>query len=315
MKHRRSTPWIHRWSRLMIAGIATVGAVVTAYLAIVKFTQGSTVCPTKGCDLVLASSYATVLGLPLALFGFLAYASMIVFAVAPLLINQQSYKAFRSKLEDWTGLLLFAGGTAMMVFSGYLMYLLAFEIKAACLYCVGSALLSASLFTLAIVGRDWQDIGQLLFTGFVVATIVLVGTLGVYANGKNPVLADSSLSSEQPSLEGSAITTTSGKAEIALAQHLKQIGAVFYGAYWCPHCHDQKQLFGKEAIKEIPYVECDPKGVNPQTDRCKVAGVQGFPTWVINGKTVTGTQSLPELAQLSGYRGPRNFQNFQPDGK
>jgi uncharacterized membrane protein/glutaredoxin len=298
-----------------MAGIATVGAVVTAYLTIVKFAQGSAVCPTKGCDLVLASPYATVFGLPLALFGFLAYTSTIVFAVAPLLINSQSNKALRSKLENWTGLLLFAGGTAMTVFSSYLMYLLAFEIKAVCLYCVGSAILSALLLTLAIVGRDWQDLGQLLFTGFIVATIVLVGTLGVYANVKNPVLADSSSSTEQPSPGEPAITTTSGEAEIALAQHLKQTGAVFYGAYWCPHCHDQKQLFGKEAIKDIPYVECDPQGVNPQTDRCKAAGVQGFPTWVINGKTVRGTQSLPELAQLSGYKGPRNFQNFLPDGK
>lgn len=58
-----------------MAGLATVGAVVTAYLTVIKFTQGSTVCPTKGCDIVLASSYATVFGLPLALFGFLAYTS------------------------------------------------------------------------------------------------------------------------------------------------------------------------------------------------------------------------------------------------
>ncbi|PSB48856.1 hypothetical protein C7B80_03835 [Cyanosarcina cf. burmensis CCALA 770] len=315
MKQRYSTPWIHRYSRPLMAGLATVGAVVTAYLTVVKFSQGSAACPTSGCDIVLASPYATVFGLPLALFGFLAYASMVIFAVAPLLVNSQSNKALRSKLENWTGLLLFAGGTAMMVFSGYLMYLLAFEIKAVCIYCVGSAILSASLFTLAIVGRDWQDIGQLLFTGFIVVTIMLVGTLGVYINAKNPAIADSSHSTEQPSPEGYPITTKSGEAEIALARHLKQIGAVFYGGFWCPHCHDQKQLFGQEAVKDVPYVECDPKGNNPQTARCQAAGVQGFPTWVINGQTVTGTQSLSELAQLSGYRGSRNFQNSLPAGK
>lgn len=203
----------------------------------------------------------------------------------------------------------------MMVFSGYLIYLLAFEIKAVCIYCVGSAILSALLFTLAILGRDWQDIGQLLFTGVVVGIIVLVGTLGVYASVKNPAIADSSSSTEQPSSGGYPVTTRSGQAEIALAQYLKQIGAVFYGGFWCSHCHDQKQLFGKEAVKEIPYVECDPKGNNPQTDRCQAAGIQGYPTWVINGKTVTGTQSLSELAQLSGYKGPHNFQNSLPAGK
>ena len=41
MIQRRSNPWIHRYSRPMMAGIATIGAVGTAYLTIVKLTQGS----------------------------------------------------------------------------------------------------------------------------------------------------------------------------------------------------------------------------------------------------------------------------------
>lgn len=310
MKRQRSTPWIYRWSRPIMAGIATVGAIVTAYLTVVKFTQGSAVCPTSGCDIVLASPYATVFGLPLALFGFFGYASMVIFAIAPLLVPQ-SNKQLRSQLESWTGLLLFAGGTAMLVFSGYLMYLLVFEIKAVCIYCVGSAIFSASLFTLALIGRDWQDIGQLFFTGIVVGMLVLVGTLGVYANVKNPEIASRSI----PGEAGPAITTTSGAAEIALAAHLEQVGAKMYGAFWCPHCHDQKQLFGKEAMGQIDYIECDPKGKNPQPDLCKAANVKGFPSWEINGKFVSGTQSLEKLATLSSYQGPGNFQNSLPYGK
>ncbi|NHC35969.1 vitamin K epoxide reductase family protein [Scytonema millei] len=314
MKRQSRTPWVHRYWRPLMAGIATVGAAVTAYLTAIKLTQGSAICPTSGCDIVLSSPYATVFGLPLALFGFIAYASMALFAISPLLVPQ-SNQQLRSQLQSWTGLLLFAGGTAMTVFSGYLMYLLAFKIQAVCIYCVGSAILSTSLLSLAIVGRNWQDIGQLLFTGFIVATLVLVGTLAIYANANNPALSNSNTSTEQLSRQEYAITTTSGQAEIALAQHLKQIGAVFYGASWCPHCHDQKQLFGKEAAQEIPYVECDPKGINSQTERCQAAGVRGFPTWVINDRTVMGTQSLSALAKLSGYRGGHNFQSFQPTGK
>ena len=34
MKRKRSIPWIHRWSRPLMAGIASVGAAVTGYLAI-----------------------------------------------------------------------------------------------------------------------------------------------------------------------------------------------------------------------------------------------------------------------------------------
>ena len=85
-----------------------------------------------------------------------------------------------------------------------------------------------------------------------------------------------------------------------------------YGAFWCPHCHDQKQLFGKEAFSQINYIECDPKGKNPQPDVCQAEGVKGYPTWKINGQSVSGTQSLEELAQMSGYQGARNFQNAKP---
>lgn len=53
MKRRRSLPWIHRFSRPIIAGIATVEAVGTGYLTVVKLTQGTAACPTSSCDVVL----------------------------------------------------------------------------------------------------------------------------------------------------------------------------------------------------------------------------------------------------------------------
>ncbi|MHC5862831.1 hypothetical protein [Nostoc sp.] len=58
---------------------------------------------------------------------------------------------------------------------------------------------------------------------------------------------------------GWEITTSSGDAELALAQHLVNIGAKEYVAWWCPHCHEQKLLFGKEAYQIINHsikVEC-----------------------------------------------------------
>jgi glutaredoxin len=78
-----------------------------------------------------------------------------------------------------------------------------------------------------------------------------------------------------------------------------------YGAYWCPHCIDQKNKFG-EAKKLIPYIECDAKGENPQTALCQEKGIKGFPTWEINGKMLSGERSLDELADASGYKGDRN---------
>ncbi|MDX2242273.1 MAG: vitamin K epoxide reductase family protein [Leptolyngbyaceae cyanobacterium bins.302] len=306
MRKPRSVPWIHRWSRPLMAGIAAIGAAVTAYLTITRLTGDPTACPTGGCDVVLSSPYATVFGLPLALFGFLAYASIIGFAIAPLLVNAPDQKQLRSTLERWTGLLLFIGGTAMMIFSGYLMYLLTSEIKAVCIYCVGSAVLSTSLFVLSIIGRDWEEVGQLFFTGIIVGMIVLVGSLGMYANVKNPQVAN------EPGTI--AVTTSSGAAEISLAQHLKQTGAKMYGAFTCPHCQNQKGLFGKQAADQLNYIECHPQGKNAQPDLCTSAGIQGFPTWEIGGKLYQGEKTLKELADLSGYQGSRNFQNQSLEG-
>jgi uncharacterized membrane protein len=82
-RSKRPTPWIYRWQRPIMAGVATLGAVVTAYMTYTKLAGSKTACPIEGCNIVLNSPYANVFGLPLALFGLLAYLAMIGFAVAP----------------------------------------------------------------------------------------------------------------------------------------------------------------------------------------------------------------------------------------
>ena len=307
MIRRRSTPWIHRWSRTVMGAIAAIGVVETAYLTIAKFTTGSVICPTSGCDKVLNSPYATVFGtVPLSLLGCLAYLSIAILALAPKAVNPNTNKGLHSQLENKTWQALFIITAAMVIFSSYLMYLMAFEIKDLCIYCISSALFSLSLFVLVLVGREWEDIGQLVFTGILVAMVSSIGALGLYNSVRSPATSVST-----PGIVAPAVTTTSGPAELALVRHLREIGAKEYGAYWCPHCHDQKMLFGKEAAALIDYIECDPRGQNSRAEICQAAGanIKGFPTWEIKGQFYSGTQSLEKLADLSGYTGPRNFQN------
>ena len=330
MIRRRSTPWIHRFSRLLIAGIASCGALVTGYLTIVKLTGGAAACTASstavgtgaGCNSVLSSPWAEVLGQPLALFGFLAYFSMLVFALAPLLFKGGENKEQRQKLENLTWTLLLIGSISMTVFSSYLMYVLFSQIKTVCPYCIASALFSLTMLVLTIIGRNWEDIGQILFTAVIVGMVTLIGTLGIYA-GVTP----DGIAAESPTQQSGAITfipkenpqpgvgwevtTTSGEAEIALARHLKEIGAKEYIAWWCPHCHEQKLLFGKEAYQEVPHTDCapadNPNNVKPE---CQTAGIQSYPTWKIKGKTYTGAKSLEELAKLSDYQGATNFKYY-----
>lgn len=320
---RRSTPWIHRWSRVLIGAIAILGALLTAYLTISRLTAGEVVCLSNAgaqgsstCKDVLSSPYATVFGLPLSLYGCLAYISMAAFAFAPLAIKSPEQKDLRSKLENWTWLLLFAGATAMTVFSGYLMYVLATQIQATCLYCIGSALFSLSLLVLTVIGHSWEDIGQLAFTALVVVMVTLISTLGVYAN-VNQTASDGGTippisGSPNPAVGGWEIKTTSGEAEIALAEHLSKTGFKMYGAYWCPHCHEQKALFGQEASSKLNYIECAPEGKNGQPNVCAQAGIKGFPSWGFNGKIESGVKPLDQLAKLSGYQGPQNFKYSLP---
>jgi glutaredoxin len=77
-----------------------------------------------------------------------------------------------------------------------------------------------------------------------------------------------------------------------------------YTAYWCPHCHEQKELFGKEASAKLGLVECAADGQNSQKPLCDTKAIEGFPSWEINGKLDSGVKSLAELARLSGYSGP-----------
>jgi uncharacterized membrane protein len=322
MIRRRSTPWIHKWSRILIAAIAALGALTTGYLTIEKLTGRSAACVAqagaKGCNDVLSSPWGTVFGQPLALFGFLAYISMVIFALAPLAVKPEENKEQRKKLENWTWLLLLAGGIAMSVFSSYLMYVLASQIKALCPYCIASALFSLSMLVLTIVGHPWEDIGQIFFTAIIVGMVTLIGTLGIYS-GINKTDGTALTPAGDVSLEpkgqpkpgiGWEITSTSGEAEIELAKHLTKIGAKEYIAWWCPHCHEQKQLFGKEAYKEINHIDCDPQGKDAKPDLCVAAGIKGYPTWQINGKLYPNVQSLEKLSQVSGYQGPKNFKNF-----
>lgn len=85
----------------------------------------------------------------------------------------------------------------------------------------------------------------------------------------------------------------------AFAQCLTDKGAVMYGAYWCPHCANQKKFFGS-SFKHVTYVECDPKGSDAQPELCLAKGVQSYPTWEINGEMQSGEMPLPVLAEKSG---------------
>ena len=103
------------------------------------------------------------------------------------------------------------------------------------------------------------------------------------------------------------VSSKSSASATQLAEHLNKIGAVQYSAYWCPHCHDQRELFGKEAASKLNIIECAEDGKNNQSELCKAKGINGFPSWEVNGRIESGVKSLAELAEWSNYKGPKDF--------
>lgn len=332
MLRRRNQTWIQKKSRFIIGAIAIVGLILTLYLTITKLMGGEVACSTDatktaaGCNSVLDSAYAYPLdpqgktGPPLSLFGSFAYLVMATLALSPLFVNPEKNKQLRLNLEKWTWWGMAISSFVMATFSAFLMYVLAFKLQMVCYYCIGSALFSFSLLTLTIIGHDWEDMGQIIFTGVAIALITLVSAVGVYANvdvavHQNPpeIAQDGKIVIPKPTVPpqppiGWEITTTSGESEIALADHLAKSDAVMYSAYWCPHCYDQKQLFGKEAFNNhLKKVECTPEGKDGEPQKCVDAKIRAFPTWIIQGKVYEGVQSLEKLAELTGYTGKQNF--------
>jgi uncharacterized membrane protein len=307
---RRQVPWIYQYSRLLIGAISILGIGVTAYLTWVKLSNNG-VCGTEGCQIVLASPFANVGGFPLTGLGLLSYIAVAVMAFAPMLVNPKTNKAAHNQLNNLTWLGLFIVGAGMAVFSGYLMWLLAAVIQAACPFCIASAIFTFLIFGLTLFGRDWDDIGQLIFTGIGVGLGSLLLSLILYntavgADGKE-ITSLAPTTAPTPGI-GWEIKSKSGTAEIALAEHLAQKGAKMYSSYWCPHCYEQKQLFGKQAWEKITNIECAPDAKkNPQPELCTKAGIKGFPTWSIDGKLDPGVKKLSQLSKLTGYQGDTQF--------
>ncbi|OHA66643.1 MAG: hypothetical protein A3C82_02090 [Candidatus Wildermuthbacteria bacterium RIFCSPHIGHO2_02_FULL_47_12] len=84
------------------------------------------------------------------------------------------------------------------------------------------------------------------------------------------------------------------------AQCLADEQVIMYGADWCPHCQNEKKLFG-DSFRLVPYVECPD---DPQL--CLKEGIKGYPTWVFpDGRRFVGEQGLEKLSKESGCALPQ----------
>ena len=86
----------------------------------------------------------------------------------------------------------------------------------------------------------------------------------------------------------------------AFAQCLATHDARMYGLYWCPHCIEQKEMFGA-SFQYVPYTECAIKGSSELVPACKIAGAKLFPSWQFGADPPKeGVLSLAALSDKTG---------------
>jgi len=271
---RSSLPDRHRAERAdwIVAAIAAVGVMVTAYLTAIAWSGTAPVLCSEGggCDLIQRSQWSTLLALPVALWGLGLYGVLVLLSLVPM-------TRLRRWQRSWSIALL---GVAISL---YLTAAGAISLEAFCPWCLFSLALIATIFVLLTLRRPpsaprWR--GWLVNHGLFVGVLLLA--LHLHWSGMFQPRAEPRMT--------------------ALAQHLDATGAKFYGAFWCPSCREQKKLFGG-AADALPYVECSPAGrQGGMAFECVNAEIRDFPTWIIRGRRYEQIMQPDELATRSGFR-------------
>ncbi|MFO7764335.1 MAG: vitamin K epoxide reductase family protein [Wenzhouxiangellaceae bacterium] len=256
-----------------VAILAAVGMAITGYLSFSSLgSDGPLFCgPDSGCDIVQSSSYSTLLGLPVSLWGFGLYVIILWSAVTlPPRLKRWQRLAWLSTLG--LGISLYLTITGLVALDAW------------CVWCMASQVTMIALFATVMLrrpesapGMPWMIFNRNLTLG----TLVVVGALFAWQNGllQPP---------EDPRMK-------------ALATHLDESGARYYGAFWCPSCQEQSRMFGRSADR-LPYVECTPNGrAGGMAFECVAADISGYPTWIIDDRRYQQVLTPDELAARSGF--------------
>jgi uncharacterized membrane protein/glutaredoxin len=258
--------------------LSLIGMALTAYLSWAASSgSGLQGCGVdSGCDAVLSSRWATLLGVPTSFWGLLAYGTLAALAFG--------------RPAGWRWIATWTVSFVGVLYSVYLTTVSVTLLGATCPYCLTSLALMTALLAVATSQRPAEMPGftwrRLLLRAAPAAAVAIallhLNYVGVL--GRPPAVED--------------------PFARALALHLSQRGAKMYGAYWCPHCVEQKELFGASA-RRLPYVECSTGGPGSrQASACLAAGIRQYPTWIIGGQRFQEVLTLTRLAELTAFQPP-----------
>jgi uncharacterized membrane protein len=186
--------------------LALAGVAVAGYLTALKLggTQAFLCRDGSGCDVVQASRYSVLAGVPTALWGAAIYLAIAVLAAMPRTVRR------------WQAAFMLASGA--VAFSLYLTSISIFVIGATCPYCLASGGIAVALLVVmvwrrpAAQGRQAAAYRPRRLVGLGLTAAVLTVLVGAF-------------------IFAADFSVPAGYQD-ALARHLAKTQAIFYGAYW-----------------------------------------------------------------------------------
>ena len=132
-----------RTTSIIIRIAATIGLLDSLYLAYVKLAHTQIYCtPGLGnCDVVNASRWSILWGIPLGVYGVAGYGVILLIS-----LFGQKWKI----LAMYNDMVLFALSFGGFLFSLYLTYLELFVLHAICQWCMLSALMMTVIFIVSV---------------------------------------------------------------------------------------------------------------------------------------------------------------------
>jgi uncharacterized membrane protein len=270
-------PGIARFGAAAALALSLCGAGVGVYLTVLKFRMAFTPCAsTKGacaiagmsCEDALQSSWSTLLGLPISLWGSAFYLVVAVVAGGLLLRPDFLRGAARPLLLG----LAFFDIAVSAVYGTYAFAIL----KAPCPYCLSLYVISALLLMCALFAVHgaprglWKRLttrrqADLLDAVFIASAVFIVGAglqSVVYQSARRFV--DAQTGCAKPSAELPATTIVAGAGD-------PKVGVALFLDLSCPHCYSEFRNVGlalrskeldvptRVLVFHTPRAACDPE--------------------------------------------------------
>ena len=140
-----------RWAGPASLALAVLGVAVSAYLTVEHYSSSTTLaCPDSGvvdCVKVTTSSYAELLGVPVALLGLLYFVATAGLCL-PVVWSSTLAWVHRARL---------AAVSVGAVFVLYLVWVELFRVDAICLWCTAVHVLAVALFAVVALASALRE--------------------------------------------------------------------------------------------------------------------------------------------------------------